>query len=316
MIIFLYGPDTFRSRQKLNEIIEHYKKIHISGLSLKFFDFENDNFENFRDAFKSFLMFREKKLLVLKNLFSNQKAENDFLKNLKEISKSKEIILIYEEEIDEKSPLAEKLKKEAKSHKFNLLEGIFLENWVKREFQKYSAKIEPQALDLLVDYVGNDLWQMENEIKKLVSYKKEQTIKEEDIKLLVKPKIETDIFKTIDAIAAKNKRKALSLIKEHLEEGNSPAYLLAMINFQFRNLLMVKSYLAEREFYPSYANRRILARKLGMHPFVVEKTLFQARKFQLEELKKIYQKIFQVDLGIKTGKVDPETALDLLIAEI
>jgi DNA polymerase-3 subunit delta len=53
-----------------------------------------------------------------------------------------------------------------------------------------------------------------------------------------------------------------------------------------------------------------------MHPFVVEKTLFQARKFQLEELKKIYQKIFQVDLDIKTGKVDPETALDLLIAEI
>ena len=26
MILFLYGPDTYRSRQKLNEIIEHYKK--------------------------------------------------------------------------------------------------------------------------------------------------------------------------------------------------------------------------------------------------------------------------------------------------
>jgi len=326
MIIFLYGPDTYRSKQKLNEIIDHYKRIHKSGLNLKYFDFKKDRFEDFRDAFKSFPMFKEKKLMVLKNVFSNSKIENDFLKFLKELSKSKEIILIYEEEVDEKKSLFKHLKKENKSQKFELLEGNSLKNWVKKEFQKYSAQITSEALDLLLNFVGNDLWQMEDEIKKLVNYKGksvsapatagEGEIKRKDIELLVKPKIETDIFKTIDAIAAKNKRKALFLLKEHLEKGDSPAYLLAMINFQFRNLLMVKSYLAEREFYPSYANRRILARKLGMHPFVVEKTLFQARKFQLEELKKIYQKIFQVDLGIKTGKVDPETALDLLIAEI
>lgn len=27
MVIFLYGQDTYRSRQKLNEIIERYKKV-------------------------------------------------------------------------------------------------------------------------------------------------------------------------------------------------------------------------------------------------------------------------------------------------
>ncbi|PIY90759.1 MAG: DNA polymerase III subunit delta [Candidatus Nealsonbacteria bacterium CG_4_10_14_0_8_um_filter_35_10] len=314
MIIFLYGPDTYRSKQKLNEIIEHYKKIHKSGLSLIFFDFKEDSFEDFRDAFKSFSMFKEKKLMVLKNLFFNSKIENDFLKNLREISRSKEIILIYEEEIDENTPLAKELKKEAKFQKFNLLEGIFLKNWVKREFQKYSARIEPEALNLLLDFVGNDLWQMENEIKKLVNYSPGKEIKRKDIELLVKPKIETDIFKTIDAIAAKNKRKALFLMKEHLEKGDSPAYLLAMINFQFRNLLIIKSSELRRELYTN--DMRILSEKLKMHPYVIRKAIQQSKKFSLEELKKIYQKIFQVDLGIKTGKIDPETALDLLIAEI
>jgi len=314
MIIFLYGPDTYRSKQKLNEIIEHYKKIHKSGLSLIFFDFKEDSFEDFRDAFKSFSMFKEKKLMVLKNLFFNSKIENDFLKNLREISRSKEIILIYEEEIDENTPLAKELKKEAKFQKFNLLEGIFLKNWVKREFQKYSARIEPEALNLLLDFVGNDLWQMENEIKKLVNYSPGKEIKRKDIELLVKPKIETDIFKTIDAIAAKNKRKALFLMKEHLEKGDSPAYLLVMINFQFRNLLIIKSSELRRELYTN--DMRILSEKLKMHPYVIRKAIQQSKKFSLEELKKIYQKIFQVDLGIKTGKIDPETALDLLIAEI
>jgi DNA polymerase-3 subunit delta len=314
MIIFLYGLDTYRSRQKLNEIIEHYKEIHKSGLSLKFFDFKEDSFEDFRDAFKSFTMFREKKLLVLKNLFSNLKAENDFLKNLKEISKSKEIILIYEEEIDENNPLAKELKKKAKFQKFNLLEGIFLKNWVKREFQKYQAKIANEAIDLLINYVGSDLWKMENEIKKLINFCNKQEIKIKDIELLVKPKIETDIFQTIDAIAAKNKRKALSLLKEHLEEGSPPTYLLAMINFQFRNLLIIKSCELRHELYAN--DMRILSRKLGIHPYVIGKTIQQMRRFSLEELKKIYQKIFEADLSVKTGRVDSETALDLLIAEI
>jgi len=344
MIIFLYGPDTYRSKQKLNEMINHYKEIHKSGLNLKYFDFKEDrastelsrtSFEDFRDVFKSFTMFKEKKLMVLKNLFLNSKIENDFLKNLKEFSDSKEIILIYEEEIDENNPLAKELKKEGKFQKFELLEGIFLKNWVKREFQKYStphqnkfgagqAKITDEAINLLISYVGNDLWQMENEIKKLVNYKGrpafakatagEGEIKRKDIELLVKPKIETDIFKTIDALAAKNKRKALSLLKEHLEKGDSPAYLLAMINFQFRNLLIIKSCELRHELYAN--DMRILSNKLGIHPYVIRKTIQQMRRFSLEELKKIYQKIFEADLNIKTGKMEPETALDLLTAEI
>ncbi|PIQ92378.1 MAG: hypothetical protein COV69_02735 [Parcubacteria group bacterium CG11_big_fil_rev_8_21_14_0_20_39_14] len=36
MIIFLYGPDTYRSRQKLNEIIEYYKKVKLASRSAHF----------------------------------------------------------------------------------------------------------------------------------------------------------------------------------------------------------------------------------------------------------------------------------------
>jgi DNA polymerase-3 subunit delta len=155
---------------------------------------------------------------------------------------------------------------------------------------------------------------MSNEIKKLVAYTENKKIEVKDIELLVRPKIETDIFKTIDALASKNKKPALELIHKHLEKGDSPLYLLTMINFQFRNLLTVKSYELGSEFYANYM--RILTKELGMHPYVVRKTLWQARKFSLEELKKIYQKIFEADLAIKTGRIEPVTALDMLIAEI
>ena len=61
MIIFLYGSDTFRSRQKLNEIIGHYKKIHKSGLNLEFSEGKDLNFEEFWEKFS------QRSLLIKRN---------------------------------------------------------------------------------------------------------------------------------------------------------------------------------------------------------------------------------------------------------
>ena len=306
MLIFLYGQDTYRSRQKLNEIINHYKKIHKSGLNLKYFDGKNLSFQDFKDEIRSVSMFAEKKLAVLKNTFLNKNFKENFLRDSKEFAESKDIVLFYEEEEFSGDKLFKFLKKYAKSQEFKPLQSQKLKNWVKKGFDDYGIEIREEALEKLINFVGSDLWQMANEIKKLVSYKLKcpnPEISQRDIELLVKPKIENDIFKTIDAIASKNKKQAIELIHKHLEKGDTPLYLLSMINFQFRNLLIVKS-------------SRFGYEKLKMHPYVIQKSTQQARKFNFEELKKIYQKIFQVDLSIKTGKVEPETALDLFIAEI
>jgi len=165
-------------------------------------------------------------------------------------------------------------------------------------------------LEKLIEYIGNDLWQMSNEIKKLASFKNNKTLRIEDIELLVRSKIETDIFKTIDAIAEKNKKQALNLFHKHLEKGDSPLYLLSMINYQFRNLLIVKDLIEKHKPYD------VILKKSGLHPFVVKKSYYQSQRFTFQELKKIFQKIFKADLDIKTGRIQPEIALDLLIAEI
>ena len=311
MVIFLYGPDTYRSRQKLNEIIEHYKKVHKSGLNLKYFDLQKSSYQDFKDEIQQASMFKEKKLLVLKNIFSNPDFKIKFLEQGKNFVKSDDIILIYEEnKISESDSFSKFLKKEGKSQEFKLLEDYRLKNWVKKEFDNCQTEIDSKALGRLIDYVGNNLWQMANEIKKLVSYKKKGKIEAADIKLLVRPKIETDIFKTIDALAEKKKNLALNLIHNHLEKGDTPLYLLAMINFQFRNLLAIKDLIEKNTPYSRIINQS------NLHPFIVKKIFQQAKRFTLPQLKKIYQKIFEADLAIKTGRVDPETALDVLIAEI
>jgi len=310
MIIFLYGKDTFRSSQKLKEIIEHYKKIHKSGLNFRSIDLSEESFQEFKDDAKNISMFDEKKLIVLKNASSNKNFQEDFLKNSKYFISSDDVFLFFEEESPESNKFFNFLKKKAKAQEFKILQGVQLKNWAKKEFQKYETEIETSALDELIEFVGNDLWQMENEIKKLVSFKEKGFVRKEDVGILVKPKIETDIFETIDAIATRNKKRALELLHQHLEKGDSPLYLLSMINFQFRNLLIIKDLVEKGRPYYTFQETT------GLHPFVIKKSYGQAQRFNLSELKKIYQKIFQVDLDIKTGKLDPQAALDFFIAEI
>jgi len=346
MIIFLYGQDTYRSRQKLKEIIEQYKKIHKSGLNLICLDGENLKFEDFRDTTRQTPMFAEKKLLILSNIFANQDFKEKFFKDSKDFLELKDTILFYEEnEISGEDKFFNFLKSKTETQSFQPLGGEKLKNWARQEFSKLKTEISPEAVNRLINFVGDDLWRLSNEIKKLVNYraspqrgeggkenevffdcKKEgkgeedrsssspfaatREINVEDIELLVKPKIETAIFKTIDAIAQKNKKQALSLIHQHLEKGDSPLYLLSMINFQFRNLLMIKDLVERRRPYYS------ILKTTRLHPFVVKKSCQQASKFTLPELKKIYQKIFQADLNIKTGRTGPEMALDLFLTEI
>lgn len=320
MIYFLYGEDSYRSKKKLKEIIAEYKKVHKSGLNLTYIDVKESDYADFSQNLKTASMFAEKKLLVLKNFFGKSKKEDGeslsvfqekFLETISQLKEANDIIIVYEDTLpDQRTKAFKSLQKHAKCQEFEFLQPAQLRKWVAGELEKLGVKIDSRALDLLVASAGNDLWRMSNEISKLANYKKSGVIEKKDVEALVKPNIENDIFKTIDALAAQNKKEALNLMQKHLEAGDNSLYLLSMIAYQFKNLLIIKELLDAKNPYP------LVAAKSGLHPFVVKKTLYLCGRFSMEQLKNIYQKIFQIDADIKTGKIEAEAALELLIAEI
>ena len=311
MIYFIYGEDSYRSKRKLEEIILGYKEKHKSGLSLVYIDACKKQFKDFYSELKITSMFAEKKLIVLQNVFEDDKFQEEFLENVKNLEEVKDIIVVYENcAPDKRTKFFKALAKSIKSQEFSFLQPADLRKWVAIEFEKNKTKIKPDAIELLISFVGNNLWQMTNEINKSANYKKNSVIEKADVELLVKPNEENEIFKTIEAIASKNKKMALTLLHKHLDDGEAPLYLLSMIAYQFRTLLIIKDLQDKKEPYGS------IAKKSGLHPFVVQKSYYLCNQFTLEQLKKIYRKIFEIDSDIKTGKIEAETALDLLLAEI
>jgi len=319
MIYFIYGEDSYRAKMKLEEIILGYKKVHQSGLNLIYINAGEKGFNDFYGNLKINSMFSEKKLIVLKNVFENTKFQEGFLENVKELGDIKDIIVVYEDcALDQRTKLFKALQKCAKCQEFDYLQPAMLKKWVAKEFSAQGGpasgwektRINSDALELLVNFTGRDLWQMANEINKLSNYKAGSVVQKEDVELLVKPNIENDIFKTIDALVSQDKKSALFLLHKHLDDGDAPLKLLSMITYQFRTLLVIKELQDKKEPYGA------IAKKSGLHPFVVQKNYYLCNRFSIEKLKKIYQKIFQIDSDIKTGKIEPELALDLLLTEI
>jgi DNA polymerase-3 subunit delta len=245
--------------------------------------------------------------------------ENSFEEYLKKhlsgISEDKDLIVVFwEKNFPKKSDKFFKLiEKNSKSQNFEKLTGAKLSQWILKEMKEVDSKseISRQALEKLVAYAGENPILLSREIQKLVNFADGKMISEKDIETLVKTDVDSDIFKTIDMIGMNNKKEALALLHQHLKNGEDPFYLFSMFIYQFRNLLKIAD-LRETGSSSEYDISRITK----MHPFVVRKSLSQARNLGFARLREIYRELGDIDLKVKTGKADMRLSLDKFVAEL
>jgi len=310
MIIFLYGKDSYRLKEEVHRIEEGFKR---KGLSIEKTSAKDLSFREFWSIFFQFSIFEGQKVVFLRDVFSQKEFKKEFLESLAALREAKHTLVVYEtEEIKNSEKLFQALKNSAQTKEFHSLEGFLLQKWIKKEFQKYGFKIEQEALDKLSEYVGNDLWQMKNEIEKLVNLKlseAKKTITPQDVDLFVSAKIEPGIFEVIDALSKRDKKLALKLIQKYLDKGENPFRLLKTISSQVRNLLTARVLREKRKTL-----RDLLVLELS-HPYAAQKAWQASAYFTLSQLKKICQCLFEVDLKAKTTDADLRDLLLELVVE-
>ncbi len=192
---------------------------------------------------------------------------------------------------------------------FDLPEGGALDRWVKQQVEERNGRISSHAAHVLASNVGSDLGILKNEIEKLVLYKgPEETIEVQDVGLLSPYAAEASIFDLVDALGNRNGRQAAILLQKKTQEGADPFYLFTMIVRQIRLLIQAKELADEGQRPPA------ISKAMNVHSFVANKLYQQTQQFSLPQLEQIYHHLLEVDVGVKTGRNDMVTALNLLIA--
>ena len=322
MIIFLFGEDFFRSREKVIEIKKKFLEKDPAGSGLSAFDFSEskNETEKILGALATSNLLAPKRLVIIKNIIlegTDETRENicGFLKKQKWLVEDRDTVVVFWEagKAKKSDVLYKYLLKNSKSQEFEKLTGAKLEQWVFKRIKKIDEKnsISCGALEKLLAFVGEDMRTLDNEIEKLCAYADRKMIVEKDVEILVRANLSSNIFNTIDAVGTNNKKEALELLHRHLEKGEDPFYLLSMFIYQFRNMLKVADF--KNRFG---ADEHAIAREGKMHPFVVKKSLTQINNFPYDKLKDIYWKLEELDRAAKTGKIEIKLALDKFIVEL
>ncbi len=219
------------------------------------------------------------------------------------------VLILIDGKLGANNPLMGKLLPLAQVEVFPLLRGKKLADWVRQRVTEESTSITPEAVDLLVELIGGNLWAMNNEIMKLITYVPKCSINENDVRQLVGYAHEVNVFALADAIVEGRIEMAQKILHRFYQEGAPATYILAMITRQFRLIAQIRE-------LSSKLSRKQIQGKLGLKPFAVDRTLSQAKLYDLEHIKRAYDRLLETDLAIKTGKYNDQLALELLVAEL
>lgn len=321
MHIFVYGDDGFRVQEKVRQLTKAFReKFDQTGLNLVEFPGKKKVVElgEVMGAVHSLPFLGQKRMVVIRDLIdSTKKPEMGvWVDGFKRVPES--TIVVFWESTEpkalEKKPLFKELAVLAEVHKyvFPQLLGAELTRWAETRLKEHGGTIEASALRALVERVGGDLWQMDNEIGKLVAYASGKPITTVMVDELVHASFEGKIFQLIDAVSQRRPADAIRLLQEERWSGANDHYLLTMLGRQVRILLGARAMLDENP----RASSQELADTLMIHPFVAQKALTQARGFTLEHLKAVHDLLFEFDVAMKSGGIDADLAVDLTTVKL
>jgi len=304
MIFFFYGENSYAVRQQIKLISKKYEQKTGTSYSLEVFDMTERSLSDLLNSISVQPLFASSRLLIVKELASNKVAKEQIDQIISSIPDTT-IVVIWQREVDRRSSFFKVLAKLKNAQEFKLLERPKLLQWVKKVVAEYSFDIESSAAIKLVELIGPDQWQLEQEIIKLGSYSPQIT--SANIDMLVTGSVEQTIFRLIDMISDRDTKRAIDTYHELIVQGSSDQQILAMINWQLRNLVLAKE---------SGGDYDRMSRDFGISPFVLRRAAQTARSMSFDQLKESYEQLVETDYSIKSGKLNSKSALEELIYKL
>ena len=314
MITFFHGKNQY-------EIEKETKRL-VSDFESKKFDIENIDGEELYNAgqvtnsIQSQGLFSSKKLIVVKNLqIKNKDSEvkAEIAENVVKLPEGVEVLFIEEGDVDRRGKLYKTLHKIAKVNNFPELNSAQIEGFITSEVENKKFSISNTAVRDLSMAIGSNLYLLENEIEKLILYAKSQKanrIEENHVKEIIESIADPQIFPFIEAVASKNVGRSMVELQKFAGSNENEHYLLSMIIYQFRTLLIIKD-LSDKGKRASE-----ITKIAKLHPFVVQKSIQIVNKYSKIDLIRKYFLLHSTDVQLKTGDLDPKIAIDLLVAKI
>ncbi|HSY00849.1 MAG TPA: DNA polymerase III subunit delta [Acidobacteriaceae bacterium] len=190
--------------------------------------------------------------------------------------------------------------------------------WIAAEAKRRDVQFEQDAARELADALGADMMLIASELEKLVLYvgpKKHVTLG--DVETMVLAAKQRSLYELTDAISAKDRARALSLLHGLLNasDGGEDSAIghLYMLARTFRQMLVI----LEKNVRDSRAIWQALWQGFRMPPFAAEDVIRQARRYKSRrELTRALRLIARADMELRSQPPDKRLVLERLVLEL
>lgn len=194
-----------------------------------------------------------------------------------------------------KNPVWSRVQQEDAALGFWRLKEEELCRWLAREAGTLGKNLTLAAAQRLVEVVGENLWELTQELEKLALYAgKEKSLTPTLVNQLATHSRTYNIFALVDALGEPGAQKRLTALAQLLDLGEEPPKILGMLARQLRLLMRMKEGGAG----------------LNLPPWHMKKLAQQARNFSEAALRSHLFRLHQTDLHLKTSAGNPRLWLE------
>jgi len=257
---------------------------------------------------REFGMFTTKKLIVLreaqemKSLFGKSAASKNkkdpselFIHYLEQPSENNILYISYKHgSPDKRTQLFKKLQQHAVLFESKKIYDNKIPDWIKEYVSEHRRSIQPKAITLLAEHVGNDLHRLHMELQKLfITIPEKNEITLEDVRDKTGIHKEFNIFELQQALARKNILKAtqIAMFMGDNEKEHPMPLIIASLYGYFMKILRVH--------YLNGKTKSEIASALGIPPFFADEYLSASHHYSPAKIKKIIGILKEYDLKSK-----------------
>jgi DNA polymerase-3 subunit delta len=325
--IYLFdGDDEFAINESISKIISRLGDANIAGMNTTRLDGRSFSLSQLNDAVASVPFLASKRLVILSHPTSRLKDKKDqveFINFLAAEKLTSKLILVEYEFLTS--------DRERKDGHLNWLErwatspeqakriymrhhpqptGTLMVKWIQEHVKLEGGQITPQGAVSLANQVGDDSRLASQEITKLLTYVNfSRPVDVDDVELLTPLTSKIGDFELVNALRDRDARKAQVLLHRSLQEDD-PLRIFQSIVYQIRLLIIA------RELIDNNGTIDEIPKSLKISYYPAKFALESAAHFTSKFIDMIYHRLLEFDEAIKTGQMDADLALELLVAEL
>ena len=325
--IYLFdGDDEFAINESIARLTGRLGDATIAGMNTTRLDGRSASLAQLKDAVATVPFLASKRLIILDHptiAYKEKTDQEEFLNYLAAPKPTAKLILVsYEfltDERDKRDGKQNWLEKWASSpeqarHVYirhhPMPEGALMVKWIQEHGKSMGGQITSQAAVTLASQVGDDTRLASQELVKLFTYVNySRPVEPDDVEHLTPLTAKIGDFDLVNAIRDRDQRKAQALLHRSLEEED-PKYIFQRIVTQIRALLIA------REIYNEHGTVNDFPKSLRINYYPARLALESAPRFSSSLLDRIYHRLVDLDEAIKTGQIDVDLALELLVVEL